>query len=256
MKQEIEVFLDYLAVKKNFSENTVAAYKNDLFQLTDFLQEKGEKQWAGVDRQFILSYLHALKKRGYALTTVARKTASAKSLFKFLANTGVVENSPTDNLGSPRFKKTLPQPISVDHVRELLKQPEKHPTPEAKRDKAMLELLYISGMQVGELMSLNVEDVNLQEDSVSCSLKGSKKRNITIRRDSVLSLQEYLEEARPQLVHRKEEQALFLNRLGKRLTRQGFWQILKGYAREAKLGSVVTLRTLRQSFTAHSSQKS
>jgi len=251
MKQEIEVFLDYLAVEKEFSGNTTAAYKNDLFQLADFLQEKGVKQWSKVDRQLILGYLLDLKERGYALTTVARKTASAKSLFKFLANTGVIENAPTENLGSPRVRKTLPQPLSVAQVRELLKQPEKHPTPEAKRDKAMLELLYTSGMQVSELMSLNLEDVNLQEDSVACSVKGSKKRNIIIRRDLVTSLQKYLEEARPQLTYRKEEKALFLNRLGGRLTRQGFWQILKGYAKEAKLDTLVTLRALRHSFAAH-----
>jgi integrase/recombinase XerD len=133
-----------------------------------------------------------------------------------------------------------------------LKQPEKYPTPEAKRDKAMLELLYSTGMQVSELMSLNLEDVALQEDSVACSIKGSKERNIAVHRGSVPSLQKYLEEARPRLARHKEEKALFLNRLGKRLTRQGFWQILKSYAREAKLDSMVTLRALRHSFAAHS----
>jgi len=252
MKQEIEAFLDHLTVERNFSENTVAAYKNDLFQLAEFLQEKGERQWSQVDRQLILSYFLNLKERGYALTTLARKTASAKSLFKFLAHKRVVKDAPTDNLGSPRVRKTLPQPLSVAQVRELLKQPEKHTTPEAKRDKAMLELLYSTGMQVSELMSLNLEDIELQEDSVACSIKGSKKRNITVNRNSVSSLQKYLEGARPQLARHNEEKALFLNRLGKRLTRQGFWQILKGYAREAKLDNLVTLRALRHSFVAHS----
>jgi integrase/recombinase XerD len=252
MKQEIEAFLDHLTVERNFSENTIAAYKNDLFQLAEFLQEKGERQWSQVDRQLILNYLLNLKERGYALTTLARKTASAKSLFKFLAHKRVVKDAPTENLGSPRVKKTLPRPLSVAQVRELLKQPEKYPTPEAKRDKAMLELLYSTGMQVSELMSLNLEDVALQEDSVACSIKGSKERNIAVHRGSVPSLQKYLEEARPRLARHKEEKALFLNRLGKRLTRQGFWQILKSYAREAKLDSMVTLRALRHSFAAHS----
>ena len=252
MKQEIEAFLDHLAVERRFSENTIAAYKNDLFQLAEFLQEKGERQWAQVDRQLILNYLLNLKERGYALTTLARKTASAKSLFKFLAHKRIVKDAPTENLGSPRVKKTLPRPLSVAQVRELLKQPERYPTPEAKRDKAMLELLYSTGMQVSELMSLNLEDVTLQEDSVACSIGGSKKRTITVHRGSVPSLRKYLEEARPQLARHQEEKALFLNRLGKRLTRQGFWQILKGYAREAKLDSMVTLRSLRHSFAAHS----
>lgn len=252
MRQEIGAFLDYLTTEKRFSENTVAAYKNDLVQLADFLQEKGVSGWSEVDRQLVLSYLLDLKERGYALATVARKTASAKSLFKFLVNTKVTHKSPTENLGSPRVKKTSPRPLSVPQVRELLRQPENHPTPEAKRDKAMMELLYATGMQVRELMSLNLEDVNLQGDSISYLVKGSRERNGSVYRDSVPSLQRYLEEARPQLAHRKEEQALFLNRLGERLTRQGFWQILKGYAKEAKLDDLVTLRALRHSFAAHS----
>jgi integrase/recombinase XerD len=141
----------------------------------------------------------------------------------------------------------------VAQVRELLKQPEKHSTPEAQRDKAMLELLYGSGMQISELMSLNLADVNVQDDCVSYWVKGPREKNCTISRDSVPSLKRYLEEARPQLAHHKEEKALFLNRLGERLTRQGFWQIMKGYAKEAKLDNWVTLRALRHSFAAHSS---
>lgn len=252
MRQEIGAFLDYLATEKKFSENTVAAYKNDLVQLADFLQEKGVTRWAEVDRQLILGYLLDLKERGYALATIARKTASAKSLFRFLVNTGVTRKAPTENLGSPRVKKTSPRPLSVPQVRELLRQPEKYPTPEAKRDKAMLEFLYATGIQVRELMSLNLENVSLQEDCVTYLVKGSRERNGSVYRDSVPSLQRYLEEARPQLAHRKEEQALFLNRLGERLTRQGFWQILKGYGKEAKLDDLATLRALRHSFAAHS----
>lgn len=252
MKKEIEAFLDYLSVDKGFSENTIDAYKNDLSQLADFFQGQGEgKQWSEVDRQLILSYLLDLKERGYALATIARKTASMKSLFKFLVNTGVLKNAPTENLSSPRVRKTVPQPLSVAQVRELLKQPEKHATPEAKRDRAMLELLYASGMRVMELMKLNVEDINRQEGSVACSVKGSKERNIVIPRDLVASLGKYLDEARPQLANRKEERALFLNRLGNRLTRQGFWQILKSYARESKLENKATLRSLRHSSAAH-----
>lgn len=252
MKQEIEAFLNYLSTEKGFSENTIAAYKNDLYQLEDFIQDLGKKQhWPEVDRQLILSYLLNLKTRGYAPATIARKTASVKSLFKFLAAKAVVTNIPTENLGSPRVKKSLPRPLSASQVRELLKQPEKYSTPGAMRDKAMLELLYASGLRVSELVSLNLEDLNLQEDSVSCLIRSSKVRTITIRRDSIPSLQKYIDEARPQLAYQKDGKALFLNRLGERLTRQGFWQILRNYAKEAKLNVVVTPRTLRHSFAAH-----
>lgn len=252
MRQEIEAFLDHVARENRFSDNTVAAYRNDLMQLADFLREKGAKTWGEVDRHVVLSYLIDLKGRGYALATVARKTASAKSLFKYLVSTGVMKESPTQNLGSPRVKKTLPHPLPEAQVRELLKQPDKYPTPEARRDKAMLEFLYATGVQVRELMLLNVDDVKLHEDSVSYSVRGSKERNDTVGRDAVPSLQRYMEEARPQLVHRDNERALFLNRLGVRLTRQGFWQILKGYAKEAKLDSLVTLRSLRHSLVTNS----
>ncbi|RLC95335.1 MAG: tyrosine recombinase XerD [Chloroflexi bacterium] len=252
MRQEIEAFLGYLANERGFSENTAAAYRNDLFQLVDFLQEKGVTTWSEVDRQLILSYLLDLKQRGYALTTVARKTASTKSLFKFLVAKGIRDNTPTENLGSPRVKKSSPQPLSVAQVKALMRQPGKYHTPEAKRDKAMLELLYGSGMQIRELMALNLEDVTLDGDRVSYFIRGSRGRRGEVHRDTVPSLEAYLREARPQLAHREGERALFLNRLGERLTRQGFWQIIKGYAREAKLDSQVTLRALRHSFAAHS----
>jgi len=252
MRQEIEAFLTYLSTEKGFSENTIAAYKNDLYQLEDFIQELGKKQeWPEVDRQLILSYLLNLKTRGYAPATIARKTASVKSLFKFLAAKSVVANTPTENLGSPRVKKSLPRPLTAAQVRELLKQPDKYSTPGAMRDKAMLELLYASGLRVSEMVSLNTEDLDIQEDCVSCLIKSSKVRTITVRPDAIPSLQKYINEARPQLAYQKDGKALFLNRLGDRLTRQGFWQILRNYAREAKLNAAVTPRTLRHSFAAH-----
>lgn len=252
MKQGVNAFLDYLLIERKLSKNTIAAYKNDLSQLTDYIQGKDPSpQWSKVDRQLILNYYRDLTERGYARTTVARKVAALKSLFKFLVNTGVVKDTPIEGLPSPRVRKSLPQPLSVAQVMELLKQPEKHPTPEAKRDKAMLELLYASGMRVSELMSLDLEDVNLQEKTASCLIRGSKGRTITVRREAVSSLQKYLAETRPQLARHKEEKALFLNRLGDRLTRQGFWQILKTYAKEAKLSAKVTPYTLRHSFAAH-----
>lgn len=252
MKKEVEAFLTYLSEEKKFSDNTTAAYRNDLFQFEDFIEDQGKNQnWLDVDRQLVLSYILALKQRGYALSTVARKTASVKSLFKFLSERGIITNAPTENLGSPRIRKSLPHPITAAQVSELLKQPEKRPTPGAMRDKAMLELLYASGLRVSELVSLNLEDLNLQEDSVSCRVKSSKERTITVPLDSVPSLQKYIQKARPQLAYQKDKSALFLNRLGERLTRQGFWQALKNYAREAKLDTLVTPRILRHSFAAH-----
>lgn len=256
MKGQIEAFLDHLASERKFSENTVAAYRNDLYQLLDFSKEKNVSRWEDVDRQLILTYLLDLKERGYALTTVARKTASAKSLFKFLVNSNTISNVPTENLGSPRVKKSSPQPLTPEEIKELLKQPDKYTTPEAQRDKAMMELLYASGMQVRELMSLNIHDVHFHDGSVSFMIKGARHRNGTIPCAAVPALTRYVDEARPRLAHQKDESALFLNRLGERLTRQGLWQIIKAYAKEARLDNQVTLRALRHSFAAHSGSKS
>jgi integrase/recombinase XerD len=143
-------------------------------------------------------------------------------------------------------KRSLPQPLAQNKVKELLKQPDKYPTPEAKRDKAMIELLCASGLQISEITSLNVDDLNLQGEPIIVT--GSRDRNTSVSLSHVPALKSYLDEVRPQLVHHRDERALFLNRLGQRLTRQGFWQIVKAYAREAKLDNEVTLRSLRHSF--------
>jgi integrase/recombinase XerD len=248
MRQQIEAFLRQLSAEKRFSGNTVAAYKNDLFQMADFFQEKGTQKWSDVSRDLVLGYVTDLKGRGYALTTVARKTASAKTLFKFLEKSGVIARAPIEDVGSPRVTKNTPRRLPDGLIRDLLRQPDRYSTPEAKRDKAMLEVLYASGMRISDMMSLNVDDVNLDGDSVSFSVKGSRARSATVSLRHVPTLKKYLDESRPQLMHHKAERALFLNRLGQRLTRQGLWQIMKTYARQAKLDGEVTLRALRHSF--------
>lgn len=254
MEQDIKAFLDYLSVEKGFSPNTITAYQNDLHQLANFIEEKTKRQgfphWSDVDRSLLLDYVLNLKERGYTSTTVARKVAAMKSFFEFLVSEGVMSYNPTMNLGSPKVGKSLPKPISVEEVRQLLQQPEKS-TPEGKRDQAMLELLYASGMRVSELVSLNLSDIDLQAGYVRCLGKGSKERIIPLYSQATDSLREYLEEARPLLARRKAEKALFLNRRGERLTRQGFWQILKAYAKQASLGSEITPHTLRHSFATH-----
>jgi integrase/recombinase XerD len=251
MRQDIETFLRQLSAEKKFSINTVAAYKNDLFQMADFFQERGTQRWSDVDRQLVLGYVTDLKSRGYALTTVARKTASAKTLFKFLQRSGAIRSAPIQDIGSPRVDKSPPHTLPDALVKELLRQPDKYPTPEAKRDKAMLELLYASGIRISDMMSLNLEDVHLDGDSVSLAVRGPKIRSAMASLRQVPSFKKYMDEARPQLVHHKAEKALFLNRLGQRLTRQGFWQIMKTYAKQAKLDTGITLRSLRHSSAAN-----
>ena len=256
MKEDIERFLTHLAVEKGFSANTTSAYRNDLSQLAQFISTRAEKQaakpsWASIDRQDMLAYLLNLQERRYAETTRARKIAAARSFFKFLLGERVIDRDPTENMESLNVGRSLPKPISESQVRTLLEQPEKHSTPEAKRDSAMLQVLYASGLRVSELVSLNVEDVNTVDGDVRCLGKGKKERLVPIHKRAVAIVEEYIRKARPRLLRRDDERALFLNRRGDRLTRQGFWQILKEYARAAGLTGEVTPHTLRHSFATH-----
>jgi integrase/recombinase XerD len=176
--------------------------------------------------------------------------SAVKSWFKFLIAKGVIKSFPSEDLVSPKVNKAMPHFLSPAQIQAVLKQPEKYPTPEGKRDKAMLELLYSTGMQVAELLSLNVKDVNLTDHYVHCPGKGSKERIIPICGEAVQSLHKYLAEGRSQLALYNREEALFLNRFGKRLSRQGLWRILKGHAKAANLTAEITPRTIRHSFAA------
>jgi len=256
VKEAIDSFLDYLALEKGFSENTIAAYRNDLHQLAGFVEEEAAKRgtippWAAFDRQAMMTYMLDLKGRGYAATTVARKVAAIKSFFGFMVAEGILKQNPTEGVSSTKVGKSLPKPISIDQVHRLLAEPAKLSTPEAKRDKAMLELLYATGMRVSELVSLNLADLDAEGGYVRCFGKGHKERLIPVHERAVGAVKDYLDGVRPRLARNREEKALFLNRRGERLTRQGLWQILKGYAKSAELGAEITPHTLRHSFATH-----
>ena len=254
MNDPLDEFLSFLSAEKGASNNTVAAYRNDLRQLATYMKPKEDgKSWERVDRMIIQDFILDLKKRKYAETTVAREVAAIRSFFSFLESEGMISGNPTEGLASPRVGKMLPKAISPNEVDELLEQPCKRSTPEARRDRAMLELLYATGMRVTELVSLDLTNLNLDPENayVKCSGKGAKERVIPIHEQAAEAVQEYLDEPRPALVRNKNEKALFVNRRGERLTRQGFWLILKGYARAANLREDVTPHTLRHSFATH-----
>ena len=254
MRKSLGEFLVFLAVEKGASSNTIAAYKNDLQQLADFIGSRASSDgWQSLNRSDIQDFILDLKQRGYTETSVARKVAAVRSFFAFLAAEGSITANPTEGLSSPRVGKTLPKAISPNEVDELLEQPARRSTPEAKRDRAMLELLYATGMRVTELVSLDMDNLNLDPSSpfVRCIGKGAKERSIPIHDHALEAVNGYLEDGRPMMVRNHNEVALFVNRRGERLTRQGFWLILKGYAKSANLGDGVTPHTLRHSFATH-----
>ncbi len=257
MDGHVGQFLHYLSVEKGSSANTIAAYSIDLSQFCGYLNASpngnADAFWDKIDRDAIIDYVSDLKRRRYAEATVARKVAALKAFFAYMHQVeGIVKQNPTENIGF-RVPKSLPKPLSIKEVDELLEQPARRATPEAKRDKAMLELLYATGMRVTELVSLDVVHVHMSPRAphVRCMGKGSKERTIPIHKDALVAVQDYLDDSRPQLVRNKHQPALFVNRRGDRLTRQGFWLILKGYAQKAAITKAVTPHTLRHSFATH-----
>ncbi len=252
MNEVVESFLHYMTVERGASPNTLAAYRNDLEQLTEFLQSpNGHVVWEDVSEQTVSEYVLYLHGLGYSETTKARKIASTKSLFGFLVAEGTLEGNPTSNVSAPRVGRSLPKALAVEEVDRLLAAPGQVHTPEASRDQAMLELLYASGMRVSELISLDLEDISLDTGAVRCFGKGGKERVVPIHNQAIESVRFYIEEVRPGLLGSKSGSALFLNRRGNRLTRQGFWLILKGYCRKVGLDDKITPHTLRHSFATH-----
>lgn len=254
VEKTVKEFLNFLATEKGFSPNTIAAYRNDLSQFSAFVAKQAaakssKPRWLSADRQLILSYVRAIKERGYAPATVARKVAAVKSFSDFLVHQGIWKQDPTQDISGPRMEKLVPKTISTANIEKLLKQPP--PTLEGQRDKAMLELLCATGVRVSELVSLNVDDINLGNPSVRCLGRKGKKREISISGQAVLALNNYLEKARSQLLAGHKEDALFLNRRGQRLTRQGFWFNLKNYAQKAEIEAEITPHILRHSVATH-----
>jgi integrase/recombinase XerD len=254
MRESIDRFLSYMTVERGVSPNTVSAYRNDLGQLAEFVAERAPDSatmgWSAVDAHTIASYLLELHSRGYSDTTRARKVASAKSMFAFLVEEGVVDTDPTDNVSSPKLGRSLPDTLSVEEVDALLSAPNGD-TPEADRDRAMLELLYASGIRVGELVSLNLDDVSLDQGAIRCFGKGSKERVVPIHDHAADLLRAYIARGRPALAKAQSGAALFLNSRGRRLSRQGFWLVLKRWAEQSGIRKRVTPHTLRHSFATH-----
>lgn len=255
MDERIGQFLNFLSVEKNASNNTIAAYRNDLNQFRGFLQSAGLGDGLGdLSQDQIVRYVEHLRNgQKYKDATVARKVAAVKSFYGFLAAEGLIDSDPTEQLKSPQVGKTLPRALTVAEVDELLEQPARRNTPEARRDKAMLELLYATGLRVTELISLDVNDIALESDPVTvrCVGKGERERILPLHQRPVDELRQYIFHVRPKLVRNRRETALFVNRRGERLTRQGFWLILKNYAREAKLDKAITPHTLRHTYATH-----
>jgi integrase/recombinase XerD len=251
MDKTVGDFLAFLSSEKGFSANTLAAYRNDLTQFGDYAKKQFQvDDLSGISRDHIISFILALKGREYATSTVARKTAAVKSFFHFLAAEGVRKEDPTQDLDSPKVSKYLPKTVTIEEIAGLLDGPLQSSAPEALRDKAMLELLYATGVRVSELVALDIPDVDFPGLCVHCAGRGARGRTIPINESVAAFLQKYINAGRAKMVRNGDVSALFVNQRGQRLTRQGLWLILKGYAEDAGIGDI-TPQTLRHSFASH-----
>lgn len=250
MESLIQEFIDYLGHEKGLATNTLESYSRDLKQYYGFLSEDADESLESASQATIVAYLMYLRKQGKATATIARRLAALKAFYQFLVKENYVSKDPTNELSSPKLERKLPKVLTVAEVERLLNQPDQK-TLNGKRDKAMLEVLYATGIRASELVNLNVDDVDLQEGFVRCMGKGSKERVVPLGEMAKKALSLYISEVRPKLLTNPNDKALFLNHHGKRLTRQGFWKIVKKYAQAAQIKKEITPHTLRHSFATH-----
>lgn len=248
MEKQIALFLEFLQNDKKLSDNTLQSYQRDIKQYETYVQENNI-DYLKVNEEQVKDYLDYLTEIGKKTSTVSRNLASIRSFYQFLIRIKEIDGDPTQNIQSPKVAKRIPSILTSKEVELLLEQP-KDVDLKGIRDKAMLEFAYATGMRVTEIISLNIDDVNLAEGYVTCRY-GSKQRNIPLGTLSLKALKQYIEEARPYIIRDENITALFVNINGRRLTRQGFWKIVKYYKEQAHISKDITPHVLRHSFATH-----
>ena len=249
MNTYVEEYTSFMTNVRHKSMNTVESYKRDVTQYITYLNESGIQDATLATKTTVLSYLLALQKKGKATSTVSRTLASLRSFYLFMMQNGRVSSNPTSNLEAPHVEKKAPQILAGDEVERLLEQPD---TSDNKgiSDKAMLELLYATGIRVSELINLDIDDINMPMSFIRCR-GGRKERIIPMGNKAKEALREYINDARVYMLKDKNETALFVNCNGMRLSRQGFWKLIKHYRSAAGIQAEITPHTLRHSFAAH-----
>jgi integrase/recombinase XerD len=250
MNDWIDRFAEYLVVERGLAANTLESYRRDLTAFSQFLAKHYRLSVLDSRPQHVAAYLTYLRQSGKATSTISRNVASLRSFFHFLVREDAIETDPTMHLDTPKVQKKLPRVLTVDEVERLLQAPDPT-TPAGARDKAMLELLYATGIRVSELVSLQLKDVNLSAGFIRCFGKGGKERIIPVGQVAQRAVSHYLKTARARLIKGSDCQALFVNHMGFQMSRQGFWKILKKYSRAAQISTHITPHTLRHSFATH-----
>ncbi|HLR80036.1 MAG TPA: site-specific tyrosine recombinase XerD [Bacillota bacterium] len=251
LKVALKDFIHYLQIERGLSDNTLKAYHRDLTNYCQYIEKVAEKKtWEAVYRSDIIGFLYGLKEDGKSAATLARTISSVRLFHQFLVREGFVQHDASLHIETPKKERKLPDVLSMKEIDKLLNIQTN--TPLRMRNKAMLELIYATGLRVTELISLKVSDLHLTMGFVRCFGKGSKERIVPLGHVAKDALEMYLQKSRPILAkRRKDESVLFLNQHGRPLSRQGFWKILKSTAREVNITKNITPHTLRHSFATH-----
>ncbi len=250
MKEAIKDFIDFLKVERGYSENTTEAYQHDLAQFSKFAKGKSIES---VDREVIKKYIDFMNDQGYSVASIERKMACLKSFFHYLLGEGKVKEDPTLDFSLPKKAKRLPKALSMSETVRLL-MAARGKKPMLLRDAALLELLYATGMRASEVIGLNIADINFSVSFVRCFGKGSKERVVPVGRAALNAIKEYLEKGRPEFPQ-KDKEALFVDKNGRRLSRQGLWDMVKRYVKTAGVKEKTSPHTLRHSFATHLLEK-
>ncbi|MBR3255471.1 MAG: site-specific tyrosine recombinase XerD [Clostridia bacterium] len=248
MEKQLKLYFEFLENDKKLSDNTLQSYKRDLKQFKAYLDEQ-ENNYSKLTNEDIKKYIEHLQEIGKKSSSISRCIASIRSFYQYELKNKKIKEDPTDNIQSPKIEKRVPSVLTSKEVALLLEQP-KDVDLKGIRDKAMLEFAYATGMRVTEIISLNIEDVNIEEGYVVCKT-GRKQRNIPLGNMALKALKEYIQNAREILIKNDNEKSLFVNINGKRLTRQGFWKIIKYYKEQAHITKEITPHVLRHSFATH-----
>lgn len=249
MDRELREFIAYLQDVKKTSENTTMSYKRDLTKLVNYLAKQEVTEAERVTMTHLQSYILFLEKSNFAAATVSRNIASIKAFFHYMTREGIIANDVSEGLKAPKIEKKMPEILTTEEVNRLLEQPNATDL-KSVRDKAMLELLYATGIRVSELIGLKINDVNLQVGYIICR-DGHKERIVPFGAPAKRALTEYIKNARKLMIRDEENEILFTNCSGQAMSRQGFWKLVKYYSKKAGITADITPHTLRHSFAAH-----
>ncbi len=250
MREEIKAFAAYLQNEKKTAKNTLLSYERDLRKMADYFEQQGKEKLRELTAEDMSGYMEYMKEEGKKASTLSRSVASIKSFYQFMIQRGTVTEDLSAVLKAPRVEKKLPSVLALEDVDVLLAQPSGN-TDKEVRDRAMLELLYATGIRVSELLSLKLENVNLKKGYITIQASGGRERIVPFTKEAKEALQKYLSQVRERLLEAEGSDVLFVNMSGKVMSRQGFWKIIKYYTKRSGIEADITPNTLRHTFAAH-----